>query len=395
MILSPEFLSFCEEHEDDNIYELSLQHKNNHNIDIQSAIQQIKGRQIAKHKLPSWYAVENITYPIHLSLEQASSEKTAHYKQSLVTGGETMIDLTGGLGVDISFLSAKYNKAIYVEQQEELTTLAKHNFQALGLHNIDVINSDSNEYLRELNSQVDLIYIDPARRDNSGHKIVMIEDCVPNLLEIQNELRSKAKRVMIKLSPMLDISLALSKLGCISFVHIVSVDNECKELLFLMEKDKVTSDVQFHCVNIGKQQTDSFSYMQKEEVQATSNFTSDLGIYLYEPNASVMKSGAFKLIGQRFGLKKLQINSHLYTSNIMEEGFPGRKFKINRVSSFGKKELKQALNEIDKANISVRNFPMSVEALRKKLKVAEGGTDYIFATTLEDNQKVLIICERL
>lgn len=394
MILSPEFLSFCKEHEDDNIYELSLQHKNNHNIDIQSAIHQIKGRQIAKHKLPSWYAIENIAYPIHLSLEQSSSEKTAHYKQSLVAGGGTMIDLTGGLGVDISFLSAKYNKAIYVEQQEALTTLAKHNFQALGLHNIDVINSDSNEYLRELNSQVDFIYIDPARRDNTGHKTVMIEDCVPNLLEIQDELRSKAKRVMIKLSPMLDISLALSKLEYISSVHIVSVDNECKELLFLME-NKETSDVQFHCVNIGKQQIDSFSYIQKEEVQAISNFTSDLGIYLYEPNASIMKSGAFKLIGQRFGLKKLQINSHLYTSDILEPDFPGRKFKINRISSFGKKELKKTLDGIHKANISVRNFPISVEALRKKLKVAEGGTDYIFATTLEDNQKVLIICERL
>ena len=394
MKLSSELISFCRIHEKEDVYALALQASSYPNIDMDLAIRQIKGRQIVKTKLPSWYANERLLYPIHLSLEQASSESTALYKQGLCSEGEAMIDLTGGLGVDISFLSKLFQKAIYVEQQESLSLLAEHNFGELGLHNIEVVNGEAHHYLEQIEKVFDLIYIDPARRDGHGKKIFFIEDCSPNLLEIQDLLRAKAKTVMIKLSPMLDISLALSKLKSVSSVHIVGVDNEVKELLFITDQN-YSGEVEFHCANIRKARTDKFVYYASEENNSQMKYASQVKTYLYEPNASILKSGAYKLVAERFNLEKLHPSSHLYTSDVRVEDFPGRAFRVKTVSSLNKAELKKKLDGIDKINITVRNFPMSVDALRKKLKVAEGGNDYLFATTLSNNQKILVFCEKI
>lgn len=393
MNLSSELISFCKEHENDDVYTLALQAHLFPHIDIEAAIRQVKGRQIAKSKLPSWYAKEEIAYPVHLSLEQASSEKTALYKQALCKKGDVMIDLTGGLGVDISFLSRQFTKAVYVEQQSYLSSLAKHNFGILDLQNIEVINQDSTTYLQQMDEKVDLIYIDPARRNTQGNKIFLIGDCSPNLLEIQDSLLSKAEQVMIKLSPMLDISLALSKLKDVASVYIIGVDNEVKELLFILQEG-YEGELIFNCINIHKRGIEEFSFKSFEEDTVSPQYTSEIGVYLYEPNSTIMKGGAYKLIAERFSLSKLHKSSHLYTSDLYNDDFPGRVFKVKSAFSLTKNDLKDNLKNIHKINITVRNFPMTVDVLRKKLKLADGGDNYLFATTLANNQKILVLCEK-
>lgn len=393
MILSAEALQFSKDHEHINVHELALQASKFPEIDIPQALQQIKGLQVAKSKLPSWYRFDNVIYPVQLFLEQCSSEDTALYKQSLCDISEVMVDLTGGFGIDISFLSKNFSKAIYVEQQESLVELAKHNFSVLGLHNIEVVNADAVDYLSKIDA-VDMIYIDPARRDLKGRKTVSIEDCTPNLLDIQSMLDSKAERVMIKLSPMLDISLALKSLPNISEVHIVSVDNECKELLFIKEQNFRGVEPILHCINI-MSTSDCFSFSRTEEENTLADYTSSLNRYLYEPNASLMKAGAYKVVCDRYNVKKLHLSSHLYTSDLIINDFPGRKFKILTVSSLNKKDIKRDFSIIKQANIATRNFPLKAEELRKRLNLKDGGNIYIFGTTLSDNQKVLLICEKL
>ena len=393
MILSAEALQFSKDHEHINVHELALQASKFPEIDIPQALQQIKGLQVAKSKLPSWYRFDNVIYPVQLSLEQCSSEDTALYKQSLCDISKVMVDLTGGFGIDISFLSKNFSKAIYVEQQESLVELAKHNFSVLGLHNIEVVNADAVDYLSKIDA-VDMIYIDPARRDVKGRKTVSIEDCTPNLLDIQSMLDSKAERVMIKLSPMLDISLALKSLPNISEVHIVSVDNECKELLFIKEQNFRGVEPILHCINI-MSTSDCFSFSRTEEENTLADYTSSLNRYLYEPNASLMKAGAYKVVCDRYNVKKLHLSSHLYTSDLIINDFPGRKFKILTVSSLNKKDIKRDFSIIKQANIATRNFPLKAEELRKRLNLKDGGNIYIFGTTLSDNQKVLLICEKL
>lgn len=393
MILSAEALQFSKDHEHINVHELALQASKFPEIDIPQALQQIKGLQVAKSKLPSWYRFDNVIYPVQLSLEQCSSEDTALYKQSLCDISKVMVDLTGGFGIDISFLSKNFSKVIYVEQQESLVELAKHNFSVLGLHNIEVVNADAVDYLSKIDA-VDMIYIDPARRDVKGRKTVSIEDCTPNLLDIQSMLDSKAERVMIKLSPMLDISLALKSLTNISEVHIVSVHNECKELLFIKEQNFRGVEPILHCINI-MSTSDCFSFSRTEEENTLADYTSSLNRYLYEPNASLMKAGAYKVVCDRYNVKKLHLSSHLYTSDLIINDFPGRKFKILTVSSLNKKDIKRDFSIIKQANIATRNFPLKAEELRKLLNLKDGGNIYIFGTTLSDNQKVLLICEKL
>jgi len=391
MILSPDLISFVKEHEDDDIHSLALNAKKYSGIDIQLAIRQISGRRIAKDKIPSWYIIDRILYPKHLSLEQSSSEKTATYKASLVSG-ISMIDLTGGIGVDFSFLSKQFIHAVYVEQQLELSEIARYNFAVLGLENIDVVNAKAEEYLRSL-PPVDLIYIDPARRNDAGRKTVRIEDCTPDVLDIQDLLEEKSKMVMIKLSPMLDISLALNSLRNISDVHIVSVNNEVKELLFIKQKNggKIT----FYCINIKKDKTEIYSFGREDEDNTAIHYTSQLGAYLYEPNASILKAGAYKSIARSYSLEKLHPNSHLYTSDGLKENFPGRKFAVRNICSLNKKDIKEYLSPFKQANITVRNFPLTVEEIRKKTNLKDGGNVYIFATTLSGDKKVLIICEKI
>lgn len=391
MRLNAELIDFVKEHEKDDIHTLALQSGKYPHINMELAIRQISGRKTAKEKIPAWYNAEQIVYPKHLSLEQSSSENTALYKASLCKG-KSFADLTGGLGVDFSFISRNFQTATYIEQQAELTDIASHNFNVLGLDNIHIVNMDSVAYLKSM-PPVDMIYIDPARRDNIGKKTVLIEDCTPNLLEIEDLLEEKAERIMIKLSPMLDISLALRTLRGITEVHIVSVNNECKELLFI--KDKVDSPIEFYCVNIRNNKTDIYTFTKDEEDSLQINYEPNLGKYLYEPNTSILKAGAYKSIAEDFVISKLHKNSHLYISDNLKEDFQGRVFSIDNILTLSKKDIKEHLSKIGQANITVRNFPLSVQEIRKKTKIKEGGDIYIFATTLADEKKVLIICKKI
>lgn len=388
-------LQFILEHESDDIRQLALKAKSYPDIDMPIAIKQISGRQIAKYKIPSWYQFENIIYPKHLSMEQCSSEATALYKASLCKG-DILIDLTGGLGVDFSFMAKNHKQAYYIETQQELTELAECNFNTLSLNQSKVIQNDAVSFLNSFEGIADTVFIDPARRSNTGKKTVLIEDCTPNLLEIDNLLNTKAQRVIIKLSPMLDISHALNSLTNITEVHIISVNNECKELLFI--KDKVCKDegVQLICINLLTNKKDEFfTFTKAEENTSLISHTDAPQEYIYEPNPSILKAGAYKSIGTRYGLMKLHPNSHLYTSYTLIENFPGRKFQIKEVISPNKKEIKVHLKDITQANIATRNYPFSVADIRKQTKLKEGGTDYIFATTLANEKKVLILCQKV
>lgn len=391
MILDASIKDFVREHESDDIHSLALQAAKYPTVNMELAIRQIAGRKVMKDKVPAWYANEDIIYPVHLSLEQSSSEQTALYKSSLCAKAGSMADLTGGFGIDFFFLSQKFEKATYVELQTELTDIAQHNFKTLGATNVSVRNEDGVEYLKGMPFS-DFIYLDPARRDKAGRKTVFIEDCTPNVVEIAPLLKEKSNTTMIKLSPMLDITLALKTLKDITDIHIVSVNNEVKELLFIMQKE--SSRTMFHCVNLSKTGIDHFPFYKEEEDAVCVDYTSHLNTYLYEPNSSIMKAGAYKSIVKVFSLEKLHSSSHLYTSDILYDDFPGRKFKVENICSLNKREIKEYLSDTKQANITVRNFPLSVDEIRKRTGLKDGGDMYIFATTLSDEKKVLIICRK-
>jgi len=392
MQISPETLRFIEENIKADVRSLALQAKKYPQVDMAMAVVQIAGRQIAEAKLPSWYRTGGLLYPKHLSMEQCSSEVTALYKTSLVEG-ETFADLTGGFGIDCSFLSRKFKKADYVERQAELCELASHNFPLLGLE-IEVHNEDGVEYLKRMDP-VDYLFLDPARRDGHGGKTVAISECEPDVSTLEDLLVEKAKTVMVKLSPMLDLSLALKTLKNVREVHVVSVNNECKELLLILQKQSISSEVSIHCEHIVNDLHQHFVFTQEQERISDCPLTLQVEAYLYEPNASILKAGAYRSLTQSYEVKKLHPSSHLYVSSHLIEDFPGRRFQVEAVSGFGKKELKTFLQGMEKANLTIRNFPSSVADLRKRLKLKEGGEDYIFATTLADESKVLIRCRKV
>lgn len=384
---------FIAQHESDDVRQLALKAKAYPQIDMPVAIQQIAGRQIAKNKIPYWYRHEDIVYPKHLSMEQCSSEITALYKASLCIG-KTLVDLTGGLGVDFSFMAKDCKQAYYVETQKELVELAECNFSTLKLDCANIFENDAVTFLNALDQVVDTIFIDPARRSDTGKKTVLIEDCTPNLIDIDSLLNSKAERVIIKLSPMLDITHALASLSHVTEVHIISVNNECKELLFV--KDKLQKETQLICVNLSTNRTDEyFTFTRAEENSSFISHTDTPERYLYEPNSSILKAGAYKSVALKHKLKKLHPNSHLYTSDTLVSNFPGRKFQIKEVISPNKKEIKTHFGNMEQANIATRNYPFSVADIRKQTKLKEGGTDYIFATTLVNEKKVLILCQKV
>ena len=396
MELTTETIRFIEENLRADVRSLALQAKKYPQVDMAMAVVQIAGRQIAEAKVPTWYRTEGLLYPKHLSMEQCSSEATAIYKAGLVEG-ETFADLTGGFGIDCSFLSRKFKKADYVERQTELCELAKHNFPLLGLK-INVHNEDGVEYLKRM-QPVDCLFLDPARRDGHGGKTIAISDCEPDVSALEDLLVEKARKVMVKLSPMLDLSLALKDLKHVCEVHIVSTDNECKELLLVLQKETASSEISIHCINSlgslnGYRIYQEYTFTQEQERISDCPLTSNVDTYIYEPNASILKAGAFRSLTQTYACKKLHASSHLYTSEHFIEDFPGRRFKVEGVSGFGKKELKTFLQGMEKANLTIRNFPSSVAELRKRLKLKEGGDDYLFATTLADESKVIIKCKK-
>ena len=383
---------FIEQNLHADIRQLALQGCRDKEVDMPLALSQIAGRQTARRKLPSWAALDGILYPPHLNMEQCSSEQTARYKARICSShpsSKTLVDLTGGFGVDFAFMSEAFDEATYVERNSELFAISSANMKILA-PKAKCLNEDGLEVLHRLD-HVSMIFMDPARRDNHGARTYGISDCTPNVLEIKDELLQKADVVMLKLSPMLDWHKAISDLGeqYIKEVHIVSVQNECKELLIVMQQQPAEPPT-VYCVN-----DDSvFSYHPSSISSNHISHHSSL-IYLYEPNASIMKAGCFAEIEQAFEVSQLAPNSHLFASDQVIADFPGRKFRISAVTSMNKQELKQALKDIRQANIAIRNFPMSVADLRKRLKLSEGGNDYIFATTLTEGKKVLIICQHL
>ena len=401
---------FITQHIDDDIRQLALRHAGRTDIDLAYALNQIAGRQRARTKLPRWAATEGIVYPPHISMEQCSSEQTAMYKAAVVrrlitelpvlpvlpANPLTLVDLTGGFGVDFSYLAPLFGKAVYIERQSHLCDISRHNMAALGISQAEVVCGDCAQII-EGTSHATLVYADPARRSQSGGRTFAISDCTPDVLLMREMLLEKADYVMLKLSPMLDWRKAAADMGTqVGEVHIVSVGNECKELLLVMSK-KYTKIERIYCVNDGQE----FAFTP-EELSQCSQFSHNSQpsqssqptppAFLYEPNASLMKAGCFALIGQRYAARQVSRDSHLFISPVEIPQFPGRGFAIRAVTTMNRRELKAALAGVGRANVSVRNFPLTADALRKKLKLRDGGDTYIFGTTTADGRHVLIIC---
>lgn len=429
---------FIRQHQDDDVRQLAFLGSKYPEVDMPFALDQIRGRKMARVKLPRWASLEGIIYPPHISMEQCSSESTALYKAELAarllglpvsSSGTEMkaeneiefVDLTGGFGVDFSYIAARLGvKSMYVERQAHLCEAAKENFGRLGLKNAIVKNGDGIEILHSFqpkkkdaasaddslgitydqprsllktNLGLKIIFIDPARRDDAGNKVVSLKDCTPDVTVLQEEMLSKADYVIIKLSPMLDWHRAISELSHVREVHIISVNNECKELLLVLSARNMGENLRIYCINDAQSFVCDELDMESSSVKIAPSTLEEMQ-YLYEPNASLMKAGCFSVLSDRYDARMLSKNSHLFVSREPIAVFPGRSFRIIAVSSFNKKELKRHLSGITKANIATRNFPLSVAELRKRLKLKDGGETYIFATTLSDDSHVLVITEK-
>lgn len=423
---------FVSQHADDDVRLLALQAHATAGIDLPWALDQIRGRQVARRKVPSWAAVDGIVYPPHLSMEQCSSEPTARYKAQLVrrlldgaapSPVPLFADLTGGFGVDFSLMAqaARGWRTVYVERNPQLCDLARHNLPLLGLGDAEVVCATADEFLAaRLQEGVGdcLFYLDPARRDDHGGRTYALADCSPNVLELLDRLAGRQggrRRVLLKLSPMLDWRKAVGDLGpqTVSEVHIVSVQNECKELLVLLEpgapaacaadggddETRATAPITLCCVNDDQ----AFRLPSTAaDCAALPCARLEAGQLLMEPNASIMKAGCFGALSQRFRLAPLARDSHLFVPSAAPDGasggedgaFPGRVFRIGAVTTMGKRELRHALQGIDRANIATRNFPLKADELRRRLKLRDGGDTYIFGTTLADGSHVLIVCRK-
>ena len=437
---------FIRQHQDEDVRQLAFLGSKNPEVDMPFALDQIRGRKMARAKLPLWANIDGIIYPPHISMEQCSSESTALYKAELAarllglpasSSSEEIgfVDLTGGFGVDFSYIASRLGmSSMYVERQAHLCEAAKENFERLGLKNAIVKNGDGIEVLHSFhpkkkdaasaadslgitydqprsllktNLGLKIIFIDPARRDDAGNKVVSLKDCTPDVTILQEEMLSKADYVIIKLSPMLDWHRAISELSHVREVHIISVNNECKELLLVLSarnmggmeassadgEVKHAGNLRIYCINDAQSFVCEDLDMESSSVKIAPSTLEEMQ-YLYEPNASLMKAGCFGVLSERYDARMLSKNSHLFVSRELIAAFPGRSFRIIAVSSFNKKELKRHLSGITKANIATRNFPLSVAELRKRLKLKDGGETYIFATTLSDESHVLVITEK-
>ena len=442
-IMNDETREFVAMHRNEDVRELALKAKRVEGLDLPLALDQIAGWQIARKKLPQWASCEGIVYPPHISMEQCSSQFTAQYKSEITqtllvpsatvharvsdsaesdtqeakTGlrmsdsGESdtlvakraMADLTGGFGVDFSYLARGFSQATYVERQRHLCELAEHNMAALGLDQARIVCGDGVEYLSQMDP-VDFIYLDPARRDEHGSRTYAIEDCTPNVLELRDLLLAKSRFTLVKLSPMLDWRKAVVDFdGAVREVHIVATGNECKELLLVLgrpaqanARDSVDGAGSYQClaphvfcVN-DDQRIDYDSAEYTQGLRIGGKPLPDAKRYLYEPNASIMKAGCFDLVEERFGVTQIGPSSHLFVSEQQIADFPGRGFTIEAVGSMNKKDTKRLLNGMKQANIAVRNFPLTAPQLRKKLKLADGGTVYLFGTTMQGGGHVLL-----
>lgn len=430
---------FIQEYREKDTRQLALQSARFPDVDMPYALDQIKGWQTARRKLPTWAACDGIVYPPHLSMEQCSSEPTAQYKLNLamewscrvesselrVESSSSMTDLTGGFGVDFSFTSCAFVSATYVERNEQLCHMVEHNLPLLGIDNAKVVCADAVDYLSTLDMQT-MIFLDPARRDQHGAKTVMLADCTPDVVQLLPQLLKKSRFTMLKLSPMLDWHKAVEDLqGTVREVHIVSVGGECKELLLVLSEE-MESELKVFCADLeagggsGGSSSSSCSSLSSESSfprtpsSPSAHSNASLFVYapsasspapnsklktqnlkfLHEPNASIMKAGCFDELAAAYGVSPVSRNSHLFLSAEPVDGFPGRSFSIERVTTLNKRELRQALAGIEKANIATRNFPLSVAELRKRLKLKDGGDVYIFATTTAEDEHLLLISHK-
>jgi 16S rRNA G966 N2-methylase RsmD len=391
-LLTSEVQEFIRMHLSDDVTTLALRARQYPSLPLTDIIRQIQARQKAQAKLPGWCAHERVIFPIILSLEQSSSETTAAYKASLVSGN-TLVDLTGGLGVDSFYFSKQVKQVIHLEQNSELSTLAAHNFRELGAGNITCLHADAAAFLANLSHQVDVFYLDPARRDRANGKVFRLDDCEPDVLQLLPILLEKAHTVWLKTSPMLDIELAVQQLKAVKSVTVVAVNNECKEVLYQLCAQSTEAPILTAANLLKNGQADIFTFSKASEQQAEVTFSEAL-TYLYEPNAALLKAGAFQSVAQRFGLYKLHQHTHLYTSDTLQTDFPGRIFRCEGIMKLDKKVLLAVLPD-GKANLTVRNFPMSVADIRRLTGIREGGEMYLFATTDLNNRKVVIVTRKV
>ena len=358
-------------------------------ISSKELAEQIEAKNKCKYKLPSWYKTKKIYYPNKLNIEQCSSELTADYKAQIV-GGKSLVDLTGGFGVDSYYFSKKIGQVFHCEINENLSKIAAHNFDVLGGMNTEVIPLNGLDFLQHSNEEYDWIYVDPSRRSESKRKVFLLSDCTPDIMEHLEFLFKKSKNILLKTSPLLDISSGLKQLKNVKEIHVVAVNNEVKELLWVLQ-DGFVNDVMVKTINLKKGLNETYDFTWSEEKRTSLTFTKPQN-FLYEPNAAILKAGAFKLIAKNFKVSKLNPHSHLYTSEELVE-FPGRSFKIENVIDYNKKELKKLRDT--KANITIRNFPENVANIRKRFNIKDGGDDYLFFTTLNKNQLIVIKCTKI
>ena len=394
---------FIREYRERDIRQLALQANRFPDVDMPYALDQIQGWQIARRKLPKWAACDGVIFPPHLSMEQCSSEPTAQYKLNLATEwaervghASSMTDLTGGFGVDFSFTSCAFAAATYVERNEQLCHIVEHNLPLLGLNNATVVCADAVEYLSTVEPQT-MLFLDPARRDEHGAKTVMLADCTPDVVQLLPKLLEKSRFTMLKLSPMLDWHKAVDDLqGTVREVHIVSVGGECKELLLVLST-VVESELKVYCADLSTASDTSSLFVYTPGSSApvvNSKLKTQNSKFVHEPNASIMKAGCFDELAAAYGVSPVSRNSHLFLSDEPVEGFPGRSFVVERVTTMNKSELRKALVGIEKANIATRNFPLTVAELRKRLKIKDGGDVYIFATTSAEGEHLLLISRK-
>lgn len=387
-LLHPEIQNFITENLSIDSSKLALKKNPFPSANYTEIIHQIVSKKKAKDKLPTWFTASNIIYPEKISIEQTSSEITAKYKASLVSG-ENIIDCTGGFGIDDYYFAQQFKSVIHCEINTELSEIVKHNYTQLKTKNITCISGDSSEILAQLKQRFDCIYIDPSRRNDSKGKVFMLADCLPNVVALQDFYYQYSDTILIKTAPILDLQAGLNELKNVASIHIVAVENEVKELLWEIKKS-FTDSPKIIAVNIEKEQILSTAIELTKNYQATFSLPKK---YLYEPNAALLKSGGFEAVSELFGLDKLHQHSHLYTTDAIKD-FQGRRFEIKQEIPFQKNDLKKYVQN-QKMNVTTRNFPLKVEDIKKKYKISDGGTLFAFFTTNLKNEKIVLLCTKI
>tara|TARA_R110002049_G_scaffold307171_1_gene506976 strand:- start:2116 stop:3300 length:1185 start_codon:yes stop_codon:yes gene_type:complete len=388
-ILNTEIQEFINTNLNSDIASILLKGTTFPSVQTNEIVEQIEAKKRCEKKLPTWYHTKNIYYPNKLNIEQTSSEITAKYKSGLISG-DSIIDLTGGFGIDCYYFSKAFKTVEHCEMNENLSKIVKHNYKLLNIQNIRTINTDGIEYLKTNHNKYDWVYIDPSRRHDSKGKVFFLKDCLPNVPEHLDVLFKTSHNILIKTSPLLDISIGINELKHVKTIHIVAVNNEVKELLWILENG-FNDDISIEAVNIKKETNEHFKCSIENEKQIESKYCKPLA-YLYEPNSAILKSGAFHSVSYQLHVFKIHKHAHLYTSNVLID-FPGRVFKIENILPYNKKALKKL--GITKANITIRNFPVSVQNIRKKFNIKDGGHMYLFFTADLNNNKIIILTNKV